>query len=136
MRENINLEKFAGGAFSEKINEALLQVAENIQNPKTSADAKRGITVNIKFQPSKARQIAAVSISVVTKLAPAEAVDTQMVMGINLRTGQMEIRELMGSPGPLVRDRDFDPDTGEIFDGDREDAGGSTVTIYKPAAQF
>ena len=31
----INLERLAGGAFAEKLNEALMQVAENIQNPNT-----------------------------------------------------------------------------------------------------
>lgn len=29
----INLERLAGGAFAEKLNEALMQVAENIQKP-------------------------------------------------------------------------------------------------------
>lgn len=33
----INLERLAGGAFAEKLNEALMQVAENIQNPNTEA---------------------------------------------------------------------------------------------------
>lgn len=36
----INLETLAGGAFTEKLNEALMQVAENIQNPNTDAAAK------------------------------------------------------------------------------------------------
>ena len=33
VQSNINLETLAGGAFAEKLNEALMQVAENIQNP-------------------------------------------------------------------------------------------------------
>ena len=33
----INLEALAGGAFAEKLNEALIQVADNIQNPNTEA---------------------------------------------------------------------------------------------------
>ena len=36
----INLERLAGGAFAEKLNEALMQVAENIQNPNTEATTK------------------------------------------------------------------------------------------------
>lgn len=33
VQAKINLEALAGGAFAEKLNEALMQVAENIQNP-------------------------------------------------------------------------------------------------------
>ena len=36
VQSNINLETLAGGAFAEKLNEALMQVAENIQNPNTN----------------------------------------------------------------------------------------------------
>lgn len=92
----INLETLAGGAFTEKLNEALMQVAENIQNPNTDAVSKRGITVNIKFAPNKSRQVVNTTIAVTTKLAATEAIDTQMVMGLNLRTGEIEIAEYDG----------------------------------------
>lgn len=96
VQSNINLETLAGGAFTEKLNEALMQVAENIQNPNTDATVKRGITVNIKFSPNKTRQMVNTSIAVTTKLAATEAIDTQMVMGVNMRTGQIEIAEYDG----------------------------------------
>lgn len=70
----INLETLAGGAFAEKLNEALMQVAENIQNPNTDAAAKRGITVNIKFAPNKTRQVVNTTIAVTTKLQEAQGV--------------------------------------------------------------
>lgn len=92
----INLETLAGGAFAEKLNEALKQVAENIQNQNTDATAKRGITVNIKFAPNKTRQLVNTSISVTTKLAATEAIDTQMVMGFDIKTGTIEIAEYDG----------------------------------------
>lgn len=92
----INLEKLAGGAFAEKLNEALMQVAENIQNPNTEATNKRQINIVIKFAPNKSRQIINTQISVTTKLAATEAIDTQMVMGLNIRTGQIEIAEYDG----------------------------------------
>lgn len=57
VQAKINLETLAGGAFAEKLNEALMQVAENIQNPNTEATTKRQITVNIKFTPNKTRQM-------------------------------------------------------------------------------
>lgn len=92
----INLEQLAAGAFAEKLNEALLQVAENILNPNTEAMVKRGITVNIKFAPNKNRQVVNTTINVTTKLAATEAIDTQMIMGVNVRTGKMEIAEYNG----------------------------------------
>lgn len=92
----INLERLAGGAFAEKLNEALMQVAENIQNPNTEATTKRQINIAIKFAPDKSRQVINTQISVTTKLAATEAIDTQMVMGVNMRTGQIEIAEYDG----------------------------------------
>nr|UVY28038.1 MAG: terminase large subunit [Bacteriophage sp.] len=41
VQAKINLEALAGGAFAEKLNEALMQVAENIQNPNTEAKFSR-----------------------------------------------------------------------------------------------
>lgn len=96
VQAKINLEALAGGAFAEKVNEALMQVAENIQNPNTEATTKRQITVNIKFTPNKTRQMVGTQIAVTTKLAATEAIDTQMVMGVNMRTGQIEIAEYDG----------------------------------------
>lgn len=96
VQAKINLETLAGGAFAEKLNEALMQVAENIQNPNTDATTKRQITVNIKFTPNKTRQMVGTQIAVTTKLAATEAIDTQMVMGVNMRTGQIEIAEYDG----------------------------------------
>lgn len=92
----INLEELAGGAFAEKLNDALAQVAENIQNPNTSAVAKRQITVNIKFAPNKTRQMVNTQIAVTTKLAATEAIDTQMLMGVNPRNGKVEFSEYTG----------------------------------------
>ncbi|MFR8170769.1 MAG: hypothetical protein ACLU9Q_08100 [Marvinbryantia sp.] len=96
VQAKINLEALAGGAFAEKLNEALMQVAENIQNPNTEATTKHQITVNIKFKPNKTRQMVGTQIAVTTKLAATEAIDTQMVMGVNMRTGQIEIAEYDG----------------------------------------
>lgn len=105
VQSNINLETLAGGAFTEKLNEALMQVAENIQNMNTDATAKRGITISIKFSPNKTRQIVNTQISVTTKLAATEAIDTQMIMGKNIRTGEIEIAEYDGHlPGQITLD--------------------------------
>ena len=92
----INLESLARGAFAEKLNVAIREVAENIQNPNTDATAKRGVTVNIKFSPDKNRQMVSATISVTTKLAPAESVDTIMIVGRDANNGDIEIAEYDG----------------------------------------
>lgn len=178
VQAKINLEALAGGAFAEKLNEALMQVAENIQNPNTEATTKRQITVNIKFTPNKTRQMVGTQIAVTTKLAATEAIDTQMVMGVNMRTGQIEIAEYDGqirgqmdlsdftdadqdqepeetqaaapTPGQnptgkpldlknrgkqapaaaaeLVPGRDYDPDTGEVYETTGQSADDRQTT--------
>ena len=50
--QHINLEEFAGGAFTTQINRELKKVTENIQDPNTEATAKRRITVVIEFKPN------------------------------------------------------------------------------------
>ncbi len=96
VQASIDLASFAGGAFAEKLNEALMQVAENIQNPNTDATTKRQIQIVLKFAPNKTRQLVSTQIAVTTKLAATEAIDTQMIMGVNMRTGQIEIAEYDG----------------------------------------
>ena len=75
VQSNINLETLAGGAFAEKLNEALMQVAENIQNPNTEATTKRQIQITLKFAPNKTRQLVSTQIAV-TMLA-SNIVNTQ-----------------------------------------------------------
>lgn len=48
------------------------------------------------FAPNKTRQLVNTQIGVTTTLAATEAVDTQMFMGMNMRTGQLEIGEYDG----------------------------------------
>ena len=70
VQSNINLETLAGGAFAEKLNEALMQVAENIQNPNTEATTKRQIQITLKFAPNKTRQLVSTQIAVTTLVQP------------------------------------------------------------------
>lgn len=66
------------------------------RNPNTEATTKRQIQITLKFAPNKTRQLVSTQIAVTTKLAATEAIDTQMIMGINMRTGQIEIAEYDG----------------------------------------
>lgn len=93
VQAKINLETLAGGAFAEKLNEALMQVAENIQNP-------TGKPLDLKNRG---------------KQAPAAAAE-------------------------LVPGRDYDPDTGEVYEtagqsvDDHQTTGGrNNIKVVKIA---
>jgi len=117
----INLETMAGGALAEKINQAMEEVARNIQNPNTNPTTKREITVKIKFSPNKSRNVSNTSIAVSTKLAPTEAIDTQISMGIDLRTGELQIAEWGGViPGQMTID-EYQEDRKAAAEEDRKD---------------
>lgn len=75
VNSNVDLNTLAGGAFAEKVNEALVQVGENIQNQNTEATKKRKITITMTFAPNKTRQLVNTQIGVTTTLAATEAVD-------------------------------------------------------------
>ena len=126
----INLDSFAGGAFKEKVNEAIAQVAENIQNPNTDATTKRKITITMTLAPNKTRQMVNTQIAVTVKLASTEAIDTQMLTGVDPRTGEIEIREYDGNiPGQMSFSEMIDSED----DGDDEDdAAEQSQPVGKP----
>lgn len=125
---HVNLETLANGAFSVQVNRAIEEVAENIQNPNTEASAARKITVVITLKPNKDRSFVATSVQTKTALAPALGIATALNMGKDLRTGEVEVAEvIMGQiPGQMTiedmqtvqreTDRPFDEDTGEILE--------------------
>lgn len=55
-------------------------------------------------------------IAVTTKLAATEAIDTQMVMGVNMRTGEIEIAEYDGQIRGQMNLGDFTSQTEEPED--------------------
>lgn len=70
MENMINLEKFAGGALTEKFNIALKEVLENIADPNTSSTIKRKLIIDLTFVTDEDRELSVVGISTKTKLAP------------------------------------------------------------------
>lgn len=128
---HINIETLAGGAFTEKLNEALLEVAKNIQDPNTEATAKRGITVTIKFAPQKNRSVVNTSIAVTTKLAASEEIDTQMMMGVNVKTGAVEVAECYS--GQIAGQMSL-MDTEDADDDQHMDDGGAPEPEQEAAA--
>lgn len=115
VQAKINLEALAGGAFAEKLTEALMQVAENIQNPNTEATTKRQITVNIKFTPNKTRQM-------VGTPTPGQN-PTGKPLDLKNRGKQAP-----AAAAELVPGRDYDPDTGEVYETAGQSADNHQTT--------
>lgn len=127
--QHINLEQFAGGAFTAQINRELKKVAENIQDPNTDATAKRKITVVMEFKPNEARDFVTTGVQAKATLAPALGAVTAFNVGTDLKTGEVQAAEIGKQlPGqmamvlentgeeedPMVRT--VDPSTGEIYE--------------------
>lgn len=87
MEKMINLETLADGALAEKVNMALKEVLENIQDPNTDWKIKRGLTINIKFEAQEDRELALLDISTTTKLAPKKSVGTKIIIGTDGKGG-------------------------------------------------
>ena len=127
--QHINLEQFAGGAFTAQINRELKKVAENIQDPNTDATAKRKITVVMEFKPNEARDFVTTGVQAKATLAPALGAVTAFNVGTDLKTGEVQAAEigkqLPGQMALVLEDnqeeddpmvRTVDPSTGEIYE--------------------
>lgn len=127
--QHINLEQFAGGAFTAQINRELKKVAENIQDPNTDATAKRKITVVMEFKPNEARDFVTTGVQAKATLAPALGAVTAFNVGTDLKTGEVQAAEigkqLPGQMAMVLEDtseeedtmvRTVDPPTGEIYE--------------------
>lgn len=128
--KHINMEEFAGGAFTAQINRAMEEVTKNIQDPNTDATAVRKITVVIAMKPNENRNFVAAGVQTKTQLAPALGAATAISMGKNLKTGEVEAVEIGNQiPGQMsmaeIEEREeedpqmvqtVDPSTGEIYE--------------------
>lgn len=142
--KHMNLETLANGAFSVQVNRALKEVAENIQDPNTDASATRKITVAITFKPNKDRDFVATSVQAKTALAPALGTVTALSMGKDLRTGEVEVAEVITGqiPGQMsiadvqggMDTRAFDEETGEILEPEDNKASRETIVDMRRKA--
>ena len=89
----VNLETFAGGALQEKVDRAMYEVLQNMQDPNTPWKNKRGITIKISFQQNEDRDDTAVDVVVEKKLAHSSPIVTRMSIGTDLDTGEVYAEE-------------------------------------------
>lgn len=127
----ITFDNIAGGELAAKFSMALAQIGRNILDPNMDPEAARGMTINLKFKPSKAGAIN-VDFDIKTKLAGMVKSETVFLVGQDARTGRIEMSEY-GNNRPAVTGvydavpaaaraepagagKTFDPETGEIIE--------------------
>lgn len=113
MENMINLEKFAEGALAEKMNGALKEVLENIQDPNTDFKLKRKLTLEMTFVSGEDRELAEVSMIAKTKLAPNKPIATKIVIGTDGKGGVLASEYKKQVPGQSAMR--VNEETGEIL---------------------
>ncbi|WP_338627646.1 replication terminator protein [Clostridium baratii] len=113
MEKMIDLEKFAEGALSEKFNTELKKVIENIEDPNTDFKKKRKLTVELTFESDENRELAIVDIVAKSKLVPAKALATKIVMGTDGKGGILASEYKKQVPGQSIMR--VDEETGKII---------------------
>ena len=120
INKGFHLENLAGGAVAEKIDRAIEQIVRNIQDPNTEAKIKRRLNIAVDFAPGNTRQVASIKVAVTTKFAPAEAIDTQILMGVDMLTGELGVKEIGDQVSGQMSLADFrQPEAGAEGEADR-----------------
>ena len=90
---HVDLTQLAGGTLQEKFDREITRVIENMQDPNTPFNEKRGITVSLSFHQNELRDDAKIEISVKSKLAGVISAKTNFAMGKDLQSGKVIVNE-------------------------------------------
>lgn len=88
-----DLNKFMNGALAEKMELAMVEVADNILDPNYPAKGKRKITATITFDPDDQRDIAKATLEVKTTLAARKPMEQRVLFNRD-RAGKANMAEL------------------------------------------
>lgn len=90
----IDLNKFAGGAVSEKFNNEMQRVLDNIADPNTDFKKARKVTLTVTIKPNAKRNLADIKVEAKSTIAPPQPIGTEMLIGIGT-DGEVTGKELM-----------------------------------------
>ena len=76
----ISLETFMNGAVNERVGEELKKVVENMMDPNTD-EKQRKLIIEFKLKPDENRKTCSMEFVVKSKLRPAEAMGTTVMIG-------------------------------------------------------
>lgn len=88
-----DLNKFMNGALAEKMELAMVEVADNILDSNYPAKGKRKITATITFDPDEQRDIAKATLEVKTTLAARKPMEQRVLFNRD-RAGKANMAEL------------------------------------------
>lgn len=119
MGRNAEFGTLAGGELNAQFRQAIRLVGRNIMDPNMDPAASRGITVTLSFKP-RGDGTVGLGFKVVPKLAGPAKVETTLLIGQDVHTGQVEMREPGEISRPVVVEaeevKSYDPETGEIYE--------------------
>lgn len=93
------LDKFASGAISSRLECCMEAVAKNIADTNTKAEAVRTITIKMTIKPNAERDGAKMALSVVPTLAPNEPVETSVMIGMDENRKMVIVEKTKQLPG-------------------------------------
>ena len=126
----LNLEALAGGGFTERVNQAVKEVMENISDPNTPWKTKRKVTIEMTFEAKEDRDITNVDIVAKVKLAPREGVHTTVLIDRNLDGEIIAAEYKKQIPGQQAIK--VDSETGEVIsDNSTEETNLEGIRLVK-----
>jgi len=92
--KDLKLQEMLGGAIDARFTRAILDVASNIDDPNTDAEATRKIVVTLVFKPDAQRKAVRLQANVETKLAGNSAIKTTVFSTFSRENGCAILREI------------------------------------------
>ncbi|MEK4026322.1 replication terminator protein [Sporosarcina sp. FSL W7-1283] len=111
MENNIELNKFIGGAVQEKFNVELQRVLDNIADPNTDFKKARKVTLTVSLKPNEKRNLADIKVETKSTIAPPEPIGTEILIGMS-NDGKVVGKELMSG----VEGQSYFDDKGDVRD--------------------
>ena len=96
-KEQITLATLYGGAVVEAVDHEIANALANIMDVNTSQAQARTVTLKLKIKPNKERNIAGVTFQASSTLAPAEALETSILIDRD-QSGKPTALELTSEP--------------------------------------
>lgn len=104
---DLNLENIGLGAVTEKFDDELFKVIGNILDPNTEVKTIRKITIDVKIKPNPDdRELCQMEVSVSSKLAPTKTLVSQLSVGLDRKTGEVNAVESVPQQRSLFPDQD------------------------------
>lgn len=129
MGNKLDLEKLAGGAFSERVNQSIQDVIENISDPNTPWKKKRKVTVTMTFEANESRNITNIDMVSKPTLAPKEGVHTNIIIDKDMDGEIIAAEYKKQIPGQEAMK--VNQETGEITTSNNKETGNESVEGLK-----